>query len=90
MRFVASEMNGGIVAIGSAPTALYEVLKMVSEGVTKPALIIGIPVGFIAAAESKDELCTSSIPFITNIGRKGGSSCVAATINALFKLIRQS
>ena len=90
MRFVASEMNGGIVAIGSAPTALYEVLKMVSEGVTKPALIIGIPVGFIAAAESKDELCTSSIPFITNIGRKGGSSCAAATINALFKLIRQS
>ena len=90
MRFVASEMNGGIVAIGSAPTALYEVLKMVSEGVTMPALIIGIPVGFIAAAESKDELRASNIPFITNIGRKGGSSCAAATINALFKLIKQS
>ena len=56
MRLVASEMNGGIVAIGNAPTALYEVLKMVKEGITKPALIIGIPVGFIAAAESKDEL----------------------------------
>ena len=89
MRLVASEMNGGIVAIGNAPTALYEVLKMVKEGVTKPALIIGIPVGFIAAAESKDELCSANIPFITNVGRKGGSSCAAATINALFKLIRR-
>ena len=89
MRLVASEMNGGIVAIGNAPTALYEVLKMVKEGITKPALIIGIPVGFIAAAESKDELCSSNIPFITNVGRKGGSSCAAAAINALFKLIRR-
>ena len=89
MRLVGSEMNGGIVAIGNAPTALYEVLKMVKEGITKPALIIGIPVGFIAAAESKDELCSANIPLITNVGRKGGSSCAAAAINALFKLIRR-
>jgi precorrin-8X/cobalt-precorrin-8 methylmutase len=90
MRLVASEMNGGIVAIGSAPTALYEVIKMVDEGITKPALIIGIPVGFIAAAESKDELQTTSVPFITNTGRKGGSSCAASTVNALFKLLREN
>ena len=90
MRLVASEMNGGIVVIGSAPTALYEVIKMINEGVTKPALIIGIPVGFIAAAESKDELQTVSVPFITNIGRKGGSSCAASVVNALYKLLRES
>jgi len=90
MRLVASEMNGGIVTIGSAPTALYEVIKMINEGVTKPALIIGIPVGFIAAAESKDELQTISVPFITNIGRKGGSSCAASVVNALYKLLRES
>ncbi len=90
MRIVASQMNGGIVAIGSAPTALYEVIKMVEEGITKPALIIGIPVGFIAAVESKDKLQTTSVPFITNIGRKGGSSCAASTINALFKLLREN
>ena len=46
MRVVASEMNGGIVAIGNAPTALLEIIQMISEGVTKPALVIGIPVGF--------------------------------------------
>ncbi len=90
MRIVASQMNGGIVAIGSAPTALYEVIKMVEEGITKPALIIGIPVGFIASVESKDKLRTTTVPFITNIGRKGGSSCTASTINALFKLLREN
>ena len=90
MRLVASEMNGGIVAIGSAPTALYEVIKMISEGVTKPALIVGIPVGFIAAAESKDELQKIDVPFVTNIGRKGGSSCAASIVNALFKLLRET
>ena len=90
MRIVASEMNGGIVAIGSAPTALYEVIKMVEEGITKPALIIGIPVGFIAAVESKDKLQTTTVPFITNIGRKGGSSCAASIVNALFKLLREN
>ena len=63
---------------------------MVEEGITKPALIIGIPVGFIASVESKDKLQTTSVPFITNIGRKGGRSCAASTINALFKLLREN
>lgn len=89
MRAASSEIDGGIVAIGNAPTALLEVIQMVKEGVVKPALIIGIPVGFICASESKEELSKiDKVPFITNIGRKGGSSSAAAIINALYKLAR--
>ena len=90
MRAAASEINGGVVAIGNAPTALLEVIQMISEGITKPALIIGIPVGFVAAAESKEELQIIDVPFITNTGRKGGSSCAASIVNALFKLSREN
>lgn len=88
MRVAISDIDGGIVAIGNAPTALMEVIQMVKEGIVKPALIIGIPVGFICAAESKEELSKLEVPFITNIGRKGGSSSASAIINAIFKLIR--
>ena len=89
MRAAIADIEGGIVAIGNAPTALLEVIQMVKEGIVKPALIIGIPVGFICAAESKEELSRlEQIPFITNIGRKGGSSSASAIINAIFKLIR--
>ena len=89
MRAAISDIDGGVVAIGNAPTALLEVIQMVKEGITKPALIIGIPVGFICAAESKEELSKlEEVPFITNIGRKGGSSSASAIINAIFKLIR--
>ncbi|BDQ31875.1 cobalt-precorrin-8 methylmutase [Nitrosopumilus zosterae] len=88
MRAAISDIEGGVVAIGNAPTALLEVIQMVKEGIVKPALIIGIPVGFICAAESKEELSKLEIPFITNIGRKGGSSSASAIINAIFKLIR--
>jgi precorrin-8X/cobalt-precorrin-8 methylmutase len=90
MRVAAFEMDGGIVVVGNAPTALLEVIKMIREGVTKPALVIGIPVGFVSAAESKEELQTINVPFITNTGRKGGSSCAASIVNALFKLLRES
>jgi precorrin-8X/cobalt-precorrin-8 methylmutase len=90
MRVAALEMDGGIVVIGNAPTALLEVIKMIREGITKPALVIGIPVGFVSAAESKEELQTINVPFITNTGRKGGSSCAASIVNALFKLLRES
>ena len=90
MRVVTSEMNGGVVVIGNAPTALLEIIKMIREGVTKPALVIGIPVGFVSAAESKEELQTVDVPFITNTGRKGGSSCAASIVNALFKLLREN
>jgi len=89
MRAAISDIDGGVVAIGNAPTALLEVIQMIKEGTVKPALIIGIPVGFISAAESKDELSKlEEVPFITNIGRKGGSSSASAIINAIFKLIR--
>jgi precorrin-8X/cobalt-precorrin-8 methylmutase len=89
MRTARSDIEGGVVAIGNAPTALLEVIQMVKEGIVNPALIIGIPVGFICAVESKEELLKlDKTPFITNIGRKGGSSSASAIINAIFKLIR--
>ena len=89
MRAAISDIDGGVVAIGNAPTALQEVIQMVKEGIVRPALIIGIPVGFICAAESKEELSKlEEAPFITNFGRKGGSSSASAIINAIFKLIR--
>ncbi len=89
MRTALADIDGGIVAIGNAPTALMEVIQMVKEGIVKPALIIGIPVGFICAAESKEELSKlEGTPFITNKGRKGGSSSASAIINALYKLVR--
>ncbi len=90
MREAISDIDGGVVAIGNAPTALMEIIQMVKEGIVKPALIIGIPVGFVCAAESKEELSKlEEVPFITNIGRKGGSSSASAIINAIFKLIRE-
>jgi precorrin-8X/cobalt-precorrin-8 methylmutase len=89
MRMAASEMNGGVVAIGNAPTALVEVIQMIRENVTRPALVIGIPVGFVCAVESKEELQTVDIPYITNKGRKGGSPCASAIVNALFKFLKE-
>jgi len=89
MRVAKDDINGGLVVIGNAPTALLEVMKMINEGITKPALVIGIPVGFVSAVESKEELERMNIPFITNQGRKGGSPCASAIVNALYKLLRQ-
>ena len=89
MRIAKEDMNGGIVVVGNAPTALLEVMEMIREGITKPALVIGIPVGFVSAVESKDELSKMDIPLITNQGRKGGSPCASAIVNALYKLLRQ-
>jgi len=89
MRMASSDIDGGIVVIGNAPTALLELIQMVEEGLVKPALIIGIPVGFISAPESKEELAKiTQVPFITNVGRKGGSSSASAIVNALYKLLR--
>lgn len=79
-------MDGAIVAIGNAPTALYEVMRLVREEGARPALVIGVPVGYVGAAESKDELTgLTEVPFITCLGRKGGSPVGAAVINALLK-----
>ncbi len=87
MRMALSDIDGGIVVIGNAPTALLEVIQMIKEKAVKPALVIGMPVGFISAAESKEELAKMDVPFITNKGRKGGSPSAAAIVNALYKLI---
>ncbi|MFL6473866.1 MAG: precorrin-8X methylmutase [Nitrososphaera sp.] len=87
MRYACKEMDGGIIAIGNAPTALYEVINMITEGTTRPALVVGTPVGFVSAAESKEDLAKiDQVPFITNIGRKGGSAVVSSIINALMLL----
>ncbi|MCA0757671.1 precorrin-8X methylmutase [Paenibacillus sp. N4] len=83
IRKAIKEAEGGIYAIGNAPTALLELIRLVKEGATKPGLVIGMPVGFVSAAESKDELRKLDVPFITNIGRKGGSTVVVAAVNAL-------
>jgi precorrin-8X/cobalt-precorrin-8 methylmutase len=76
-----------VVAIGNAPTALFRLLELLDEGIPKPALILGFPVGFVGAAESKAELAANSrgVPFITLRGRRGGSAIAAAAVNALAK-----
>jgi precorrin-8X/cobalt-precorrin-8 methylmutase len=89
MRHSSNDMAGSIVAIGNAPTALYETIKMVKEGVLAPALIVGVPVGFVSALESKKELAMTKIPFITNIGRKGGSAVASSIVNAIMLLYQQ-
>lgn len=83
MRKALRETEGGIYAIGNAPTALLELIRLVKEGLARPSLVIGMPVGFVSAAESKEELRKLDIPHITNIGRKGGSTVVVAALNAI-------
>ena len=78
--------NVGIVAIGNAPTALLSVMHMVDEGLVKPDLIVGVPVGFVNAAESKDILVEKEYPYITCLGRKGGTTVSVAIVNALLRL----
>lgn len=80
-------LAGAVVAIGNAPTALFRLLELLDQNVAKPALILGFPVGFVGAAESKIELATNSrgVPFITLHGRRGGSAIAAAAVNALAK-----
>ncbi len=78
-------LAGSVVVIGNAPTALFHLLDMLEQGAPKPALIIGIPVGFVGAAESKAALAANQIrvPFLTVHGRRGGSAIAAAAVNAL-------
>jgi precorrin-8X/cobalt-precorrin-8 methylmutase len=85
MRKGAANPDNRIFVIGNAPTALFELLRLIETGAVKPALIIGLPVGFVGAEESKNALAAGNhdIPFITNIGRKGGSNVAAAVLNAL-------
>lgn len=83
--FWGEELDGAVVAIGNAPTALFRLLENISAGGPKPALIVGIPVGFIGAVESKQALArfSSDVDFITVHGRRGGSAMASAVVNAL-------
>ncbi|MGB7977072.1 MAG: precorrin-8X methylmutase [Roseiarcus sp.] len=76
-------LQGSVVAIGNAPTALFRLLEIVGAGAPRPAAIIGMPVGFVGAAESKEALIESDLPAIVVRGRKGGSAMAAAAVNAL-------
>lgn len=81
-----SGLDGVIVAVGNAPTALFELLRLVREEGARPALVIGVPVGFVGAAESKAALAASGLPHITLPGNRGGSTMAVAIINALIRL----
>jgi precorrin-8X/cobalt-precorrin-8 methylmutase len=89
MELLAPQWNGGIVAIGNAPTALWKVLELVRGGAPRPALVIGLPVGFVGAREAKAALAASDLCYITNLGPRGGSPVAAAAVNALATLPAQ-
>ena len=80
------KLAGAVVAVGNAPTTLFRLLEVLEEGVDTPAVIFGLPVGFVGAAESKELLvkqCKESVQFLTLNGRRGGSAVAAAAVNAL-------
>ena len=81
----SNKLEGAIVVIGNAPTALFRLLELIDQGASKPACIVGMPVGFVGAAESKAELIANArgIPYATIKGRKGGSAMASSVINAL-------
>jgi precorrin-8X/cobalt-precorrin-8 methylmutase len=86
-----SLLKGAIITIGNAPTALLEVVRMIKEEGLKPSLIVGMPVGFVSAAESKEILSAiTEIPWIVIEGRKGGSTLVVAAIHALLAIAEQA
>jgi precorrin-8X/cobalt-precorrin-8 methylmutase len=76
-------LDGAVVAIGNAPTALFHLLEMVGAGAPRPAAVLGIPVGFVGAVESKDALAASDLDFLVVRGRRGGSAITAAAVNAI-------
>ncbi|MFF8564974.1 precorrin-8X methylmutase [Streptomyces albidoflavus] len=78
-------LDGAVVAVGNAPTALFRLLEMIEEGAPRPAAVIGVPVGFVGAAESKDALAThpSGLDHLIVRGRRGGSAMAAAALNAI-------
>ncbi|MFC1906982.1 precorrin-8X methylmutase, partial [Chloroflexota bacterium] len=86
MRNLGERLNGAIVAIGNAPTALLALLDLVDHKGIKPDLVVGMPVGFVKAKESKDELKKGNVPHITVVGTRGGSAMAVAAVNALLKI----
>ena len=91
MRNFGEKLNGAVVAVGNAPTALFEVLRLIHEENILPAVVIGVPVGFVGAADSKAELLAQDkVPFITVTGTKGGSPIAVAAVNAILYLLDNS
>lgn len=91
MREFGTELNGAIVAIGNAPTALFEVIRLMQENHIRPAAVVGTPVGFVGAAESKKVLAECSpVPYVTVAGTKGGSPIAASCVNAVMYMIDNS
>ncbi len=91
MRSFGRALDGAIIAIGNAPTALFEVLRMIDEDGVRPAAVIGVPVGFVGAADSKKELASqSTVPFITVEGTKGGSPIAVAALNAILYIVNSA
>jgi precorrin-8X/cobalt-precorrin-8 methylmutase len=84
-----ADMAGGIYVVGNAPTALLRLIELVNAKKARPALIVGLPVGFVNAAESKSDLIETGYPYISNVGRKGGSNVAASVVNALAILAGQ-
>lgn len=83
MERLLPRVAGGLVAIGNAPTALLRLLELLAGGAQPPALVVGVPVGLVNAAEAKEALTRQDCPFITSLGPKGGSALAASIINAL-------
>jgi precorrin-8X/cobalt-precorrin-8 methylmutase len=84
MELWRERLEGALVVVGNAPTALFHLLEMLDAGAPKPAAVIGIPVGFIGAAESKEALARDGrVPYLVVHGRRGGSAMAAAAVNAL-------
>lgn len=86
MRRLGATLDGVVVAVGNAPSALREIIALAEEGVARPALVIGIPVGFVDAAESKAALEESGLPYVTVRGSRGGSPLAASAVNALLRV----
>lgn len=87
-RTFGHQLDGAVVAVGNAPTALFELFRLMEEENVRPAVVIGVPVGFVGAAESKDLLAEkSNAPYITVLGNKGGSPIAASIVNALLYMM---
>jgi precorrin-8X/cobalt-precorrin-8 methylmutase len=87
MRVAADRWpEGAVVVVGNAPTALVEVVRLAATGAFRPALVIGLPVGFVGAADAKAALRASGLPAVSNVGERGGSAVAAAALNALWRL----
>ena len=86
MELLAPQLDGAIIAIGNAPTALWKILEMARSGGPRPALVVGLPVGFVGARESKLALLQSDLCYVTNTSPRGGSPVAAAALNALARL----